>query len=103
MKELTGRAYPPGFGFEAFSPVDRFCSPERQIEMLRLLMRFIELSRRALHEGATPEQLSALPIMRRLQRMSEDFGEEDIDRLKALGPELENEMAALGQGESDAR
>ena len=80
----------------AFSPVDRYCSAQRQSEMLRLVMRFITLARAALARGATPQQIAALPIHRRLQRMGEEFGEDQIARYAELWPPLERELAALG-------
>jgi len=80
----------------AFSPVDRYCSAERQSEMLRLVMRFIALSREALGRGARPEQIGALAIHRRLQRMGEEIGEDDIARFAELWPQLEREFAGLG-------
>lgn len=79
----------------AFSPVDRYCSAERQSEMLRLVMRFISLAREALERGATPEQVSALPVHRRLQRMGEEIGETELARFAELWPQLERELAAL--------
>ena len=86
----------------AFSPVDRYCSAERQSEMLRLVMRFIALSREALARGARPEQVAALPVHRRLQRMGEEIGEDAIGRFAELWPQLEREFAALGQARAGA-
>ena len=80
----------------AFSPVDRYCSAQRQSEMLRLVMRFIALAREALERGARPEQIAALPVHRRLQRMGEEIGEDEIVRFGELWPQLERELAALG-------
>jgi V/A-type H+-transporting ATPase subunit A len=81
----------------AFSPTDRYCSAERQSEMLRLVMRFIALAREALARGARPDDIAQLPIHRRLQRMGEEFGEDDRARLGELWPQLEREVGALGQ------
>jgi V/A-type H+-transporting ATPase subunit A len=80
----------------AFSPTDRYCSAERQSEMLRLVMRFIALAREALGRGASPEAIVTVPIHRRLQRMGEEFGEDDRARLADLWPQLERELGALG-------
>jgi V/A-type H+-transporting ATPase subunit A len=90
----------------AFSPADRYCSPARQSEMLRLVMRFIALSREALDRGATPEEIAALPVLRRLQRMGEEVGEDALEGFAALWPQLERELAAPGTaatGTADAR
>lgn len=90
----------------AFSPVDRYCSPARQSEMLRLVMRFIALAREALDRGATPEAIAALPVLRRLQRMGEEVGEGALEGFAALWSQLERELAAPGAattGTADAR
>ncbi|MDP3086093.1 MAG: V-type ATP synthase subunit A [Rubrivivax sp.] len=86
----------------AFSEVDRYCSAERQSEMLRLVMRFIALGREALARGASPEQVAALPVHRRLQRMGEEIGENELGRFAELWPELERECAALGAAPAGA-
>jgi V/A-type H+-transporting ATPase subunit A len=80
----------------AFSSVDRYCSAQRQSEMLRLVMRFITLAREALARGALPQEMAALPVHRRLQRMGEELGEDQIARYAELWAALEREMAALG-------
>jgi V/A-type H+-transporting ATPase subunit A len=86
----------------AFSPVDRYCSAERQSEMLRLVMRFIALARESLTRGARPEQVAALPVHRRLQRMGEEIGEDQLARFADLWPQLEREFAGLGVASEDA-
>ena len=40
----------------AFSPIDRYCSPERQTAMLKLILRFIELAGTALDRGVSPRR-----------------------------------------------
>jgi V/A-type H+-transporting ATPase subunit A len=79
----------------AFSPVDRYCGPERQAGMLRLLVRFIELAERAAAEGVTPEQIAALDVMRPLSRMGEDIGEGELERLAELERKVEQAFATL--------
>ena len=80
----------------AFSRVDRYCSAERQSEMMRLVMRFIALAREAIERGATPDEVAALPIHRRLQRVGEEIGEDALARFAELWPQLERELAGLG-------
>jgi V/A-type H+-transporting ATPase subunit A len=80
----------------AFSEVDRFCSPARQTAMLRIFMRFIELAEQALDADAQPEQVYALPVVRRLQRLGEEMGEDQIEYVEDLWHTLENEFETLG-------
>lgn len=80
----------------AFSPVDASCSPARQARMMRLLAHAIELAEAAAARGATPEQIAALDVMRPLARMSEDLGEDALDRYAELEARVEQAFAALG-------
>ncbi len=79
----------------AFSKTDRYCSPERQIEMLRLVIRFIDLAFEALERGAAPDDIAGLSVYRRLQRMGEEIGEEEIERFDDLRSELDNQLGGL--------
>lgn len=79
----------------AYSETDRYCSPERQTAMLRLVLRFLDLGEQALTRGVKPDAIGALPVLRRLQRMGEDIGEGDISRFDDLRLTLEQAMAEL--------
>jgi V/A-type H+-transporting ATPase subunit A len=79
----------------AFSPVDHSCSPERQARMMRLLAHFIELAERAGERGVLPEQIAELDVMRPLARMSEDIGEDALERFAELEARIEQAFAAL--------
>jgi V/A-type H+-transporting ATPase subunit A len=79
----------------ALSPVDAYCSPTRQSKMLGLITRFAELTPKALEAGASVESIQSLPVLTRLLRMSEELGEDALDRLDDLARDLESELAAL--------
>ncbi len=88
-----------GFLYQSsFSPVDRFCSPERQSRMLKLLMHFVDLATAALQAGASVEAIGALPVLRRLRRLGEELPEGDADQARQLWNEIEESLAALGEG-----
>lgn len=79
----------------ALSPVDAHCSPKRQAVMLRLIVRFSELAAEALDAGVALSAVAELEVLAKLQRMSEELGE-DLDGLEALGRELDEAFARLG-------
>lgn len=85
----------------AFSPVDRYCSAARQSEMLRVVMRFIALARAALARGVRPEAMAALPVLRRVQRMGEEIGEDALAHFADLWAQLEREFAGLAGAAPD--
>jgi V/A-type H+-transporting ATPase subunit A len=73
----------------AFSETDRYCSAERQIAMMQMITRFIELSRNAVEMGISNEAIASLPVMRRVMRMGEEIGEDNLDKFSGLGAELD--------------
>jgi len=80
----------------AFSETDRYCGPERQARMMRLLVRFISLAEAALAAGHRPEQIARMRIVRSLQRMGEDIPEGAPERHSELEASMDAEFQALG-------
>ena len=81
----------------AFSEVDRYCSPERQAAMMQLITEFIEMSEKAIDEDVDFEDIVTLPILRRLRRMNEEIGEQDLQAFEGLRNEMENAFAKLSK------
>ena len=87
----------------AFSPLDRFCSPERQIAMMQTLVQFIDLCEAALAQQVDMAEVAALPLLRRLRRMGEDIGDQRLDDFDALRREMETAFLQLARaGAADA-
>jgi V/A-type H+-transporting ATPase subunit A len=82
----------------AFSPVDRFCSPARQTRMVRLITRVIELAEQALAAGIAPSAVEELPVMRKLKRLGEEIGEDNLDGFDDLEREVETVLSSLMKG-----
>jgi V/A-type H+-transporting ATPase subunit A len=85
----------------AYSPVDRFCSPARQTAMMKLIAYFIEQTEQAVARGIRVEDIAALPVMRRLRRMGEEIGEDELEGFDRLRLELDAECSALTGGMTD--
>ena len=46
--------------------------------------------------------MAELAVMRKLRRMSEEIGEDEVERVVSLGMEVEVMMSTLGKADSDA-
>jgi V/A-type H+/Na+-transporting ATPase subunit A len=79
----------------SFSEVDRYCSPKRQMAILGVVMRFVNLARAAVDRGVPPERIAALPTRQILQRVGEEYGEERIADIRQLWQQLEHEFETL--------
>jgi V/A-type H+/Na+-transporting ATPase subunit A len=82
----------------AYSEVDRYCSPQRQTAMLKLILRFVTLAEAALAQSVPPHQIAELDVLRRLQRMGEEIGETELEKFAELTESVEAAMAALRKG-----
>ncbi|NGX17052.1 V-type ATP synthase subunit A [Wenzhouxiangella sp. XN24] len=72
----------------SFSETDRYCSPKRQTAMLRLMMQFIDLAEAAVERGIAPAKIAAMPILRKLQRLGEEFGEDQLEDKPKVATEI---------------
>lgn len=79
----------------AFSPVDRFCSPQRQTALLRTILHFVERAETALDAGVALERIKALPVLRQLLRASEEIPEGKLDRFRLLMRRLDDDFESL--------
>mgnify|MGYP001816112322 FL=1 len=87
----------------AFSPVDRYCSPERQAALVQVILRFVDRAGQALEHGLELERIAVMPVLRRLQRASEEIPEEKVAQFHLLMARLDEEFDHLEQRESHAR
>lgn len=79
----------------AFSDIDRYCSPARQAAMMKLIARFIHLSELAVANDVEVEHIRSLPILRRLRRMGEEVGEDQLAEFKKLRSQLDAAFTQL--------
>jgi V/A-type H+-transporting ATPase subunit A len=87
----------------SFSEVDRYCSPERQMAMLEIVVRFLDLATGAVERGVPPERIASLPVRRQLQRLGEEFGEQDVPRIRQLAKQIDFEFDELTRSSDRAR
>ena len=69
----------------AFSETDRFCPAVKQIAMMQLLDRFIELSAGAVAAGVDVAAINSLPVLRQLRRMGEEIDNDALERVRGAG------------------
>jgi len=86
----------------AFSPVDRYCSPERQAALVRIILHFVDRAGQALEHDVNLERIAALPVLRRLQRASEEIPEEKVAQFRLLMARLDEEFDQLERKPSHA-
>ena len=62
---------------------------------MQLLTQFIDLSLKAIDDNVDIEDVTSLPLLRRLRRMNEDIGEGAMDKFHTLRSDMETAFANL--------
>lgn len=79
----------------SFDTVDMYCSPRKQIWMLKLLVRFAERTRRIIRAGGTLADVRGLAAVDRLTRMKSTIPNDDAAAMTALGDAVDRELDEL--------
>jgi V/A-type H+-transporting ATPase subunit A len=81
----------------AFDEKDMFCSPERQIALLRMILTLYRRGRDLIQAGAPLAKIRELPSVPQLMRAKSTFGNEEMEKLAELGKRLGEELDALAK------
>ena len=87
----------------SFSPVDRYCSPERQAAMLRVVVHFLDRAEAAVAGGVDPEPIAALEVLATLRRLGEEYGEDRIGDIEQLWSGIDDAFHALQEKQDAVR
>ncbi|MCX5891832.1 MAG: V-type ATP synthase subunit A [Deltaproteobacteria bacterium] len=79
----------------AFDPQDMFCSPQKQMKMLHLILGAYRQARGVLAQGIPFYQIRAIAELTDLLQMKSRWGEDQLDRLEELANNLAARMEAL--------
>ena len=79
----------------AFDEKDMYCSPERQMALLRMIMALYRKGREAIQAGAPLLKVQKLPSVPLLMRAKEALGNDELAALADLGERLGRELDAL--------
>jgi V/A-type H+-transporting ATPase subunit A len=87
----------------AFSAVDRYCSPERQTALMRVILHFIDRAEQGLDAEVNLADIATIPVLRRLQRASEEVGEDKLPSFRLLMRRVDEEFDHLEKQVTHAR
>ena len=80
----------------SFSETDRYCSPERQAAMLRVIVHFLDRAEEAVQAGADPVAIAELPVLAELARLGEEYGAVRIADIEQLWHAIDDAFHAIG-------
>ncbi len=83
---------------DAMSPDDSFCPPEKQHDLLGLILYFRDAASRAIENGADIEAISTLDVRERIGRAKSAPTADYKREYEAIKSEIDAELAAVGGG-----
>jgi V/A-type H+-transporting ATPase subunit A len=81
----------------AFDENDMYCTPERQIALLRLILMLYRRARDLIQEGVPLARIRGLPCVPRVMRAKSAFGNDEMDKLAELEQTVVEEFEALSR------
>jgi V/A-type H+-transporting ATPase subunit A len=83
----------------SFDKVDTYCSPQKQLKQVRLMVQFYKNSQRALRDGVSLVDIRAMPIITSLLKAKFEVTDEEVSKLDNMEEEMNDQFSKLGQRE----
>jgi V/A-type H+-transporting ATPase subunit A len=81
----------------AFDPIDSFCTAEKQIRMMELILHFYDRARHILEGGAPALTIMELDCVTRLVRMKSAVPNDDLGVLDEIARQVDEELDELAE------
>ena len=72
----------------SFDKVDTYCSPEKQLKLVRLLVKFYKEAQKALKEGASLADIRAMPVITSLLKAKFEIPDDQIAKLDDIDKQM---------------
>lgn len=80
----------------SFDKIDTYCSPEKQVKLVKLMVKFFKEAQKALKAEVSLADIRAMPIIPQLLKAKFDIPEDQLGRLADLDKALEEGFRKLG-------
>ena len=80
----------------AFDEIDRYCSPEKQVAMMDLIISYWELGSEAIAKGVPMVKVRRLGVVQDMARMRFNIANDQVDQVERLQAKLQRSMLQLG-------
>ncbi|MGB8133293.1 MAG: V-type ATP synthase subunit A [Nitrososphaeraceae archaeon] len=83
----------------SFDKVDTYCSPQKQLKQVRLMVQFYKNAQRVLKEGVSLVDIRAMPIITSLLKAKFEIADEEVSKLDELEKVMTEQFSKLTQPE----
>jgi V/A-type H+/Na+-transporting ATPase subunit A len=82
----------------SFDKIDTYCSPEKQVKLVKLMVKFFKEAQKALKAEVSLADIRAMPIIPQLLKAKFDIPEDQLGKLEDLDKALDEGFRKLGAG-----
>lgn len=79
----------------SFDPQDKFCSPEKQLKLLKCLLNLYQKGLERVQAGVPVRNIAALAVVSEIVRLKSEISNRELEKIDAYEQRLEQELAAL--------
>ena len=83
----------------SFDKVDTYCSPQKQLKQVSLMVKFYKNAQRVLKEGVSLVDIRAMPIITSLLKAKFEITDEEVSKLDELEKVMTEQFSKLTQPE----
>ena len=79
----------------SYDKIDMYCTPEKQIKMLRIILEFYDLGLEAIKKGANIHQIKELEVTSEIMRMKFTITNEELEKIDVIRDKLHSSMEQI--------
>lgn len=83
----------------SFDKVDTYCSPQKQVRLVKLIVKFYKEAQRALKAGTPLADIRAMPIIPSLLKAKFEVPEDQLNKLDDLNKQIDDQFRKVVSGE----
>jgi V/A-type H+-transporting ATPase subunit A len=76
----------------SFDKVDTYCSPQKQVKMVKLMVKFYKEAQKALKAGTPLADIRAMPIISALLKAKFEISEDQLVKLDDLDMQMDDQF-----------
>jgi len=87
----------------SFDKVDTYCSPQKQVKLVKMMVKFYKEAQKALKAGAPLADIRAMPIIPSLLKAKFEIPEEQLNKLEDLDKQIDLQFRKVISGEEEVK
>jgi len=82
----------------SFDKVDTYCSPQKQVKLVKLMVKFYKEAQKALKAGTSLADIRAMPIIPAMLKAKFEIPEEQLAKLEDLDRQIDDQFRKAAEG-----